>query len=124
MSKVKPSSHACRLPLGSLLLRKTSPGNAFECRLVLKGARGIACKLGTLYVDALAQAARRRSCVQRHLIVQPDATKGGGISEKRRIAWMAHEQRFRLVPPNPARMLLAGRMAPGPATRYNAVLGM
>jgi L-alanine-DL-glutamate epimerase-like enolase superfamily enzyme len=31
-------------------------------------------------------------------IVQPDVTKVGGISEERRIAWMAHEHGVRFIP--------------------------
>jgi len=31
-------------------------------------------------------------------IVQPDATKAGGISTARRIAWMAHDHGIRIIP--------------------------
>ncbi|MGB6723067.1 MAG: enolase C-terminal domain-like protein, partial [Terracidiphilus sp.] len=46
---------------------------------------------------------RRQSCIpwlqQRAFdIVQPDVTKVGGISEERRIAWMAEENGIRFIP--------------------------
>ena len=64
----------------------------------------VALRQGTMIPVAGGEVLTRRQAFQPWLqagafdIVQPDVTKVGGISEERRIAWMAEENGIRFIP--------------------------
>ncbi len=58
--------------------------NLASYRSFQKGARAHLQRLGVRYVEAVD-------------IIQPDTTKCGGLSEARRIVWMAHDHNVLLV---------------------------